>query len=79
MSDPLSLNSVKVHLSELPVTFSEKLKSFFSRQPAFNDEVKKRLSSASQAIQLLTQEQAALKKQIRSLENEINTMKQQNK
>ncbi|TDN54632.1 hypothetical protein EC843_101678 [Buttiauxella sp. JUb87] len=79
MSDPLSLNTVKIHLSELPPTFSEKLKSFFSRQPAFNDEVKKRLSSASQAIQLLTQEQAALKKRINSLENEINTMKQQNK
>ncbi|WP_343529303.1 hypothetical protein [Yokenella regensburgei] len=72
MSESLSRNNVKLHLSDLPVMFSEKLRGFFSRQPAFNDEVTKILDQNQKQLMVITQKLAATEKELSQLKKAIN-------
>ncbi|HHA2025512.1 TPA: hypothetical protein ACOEAK_003169 [Enterobacter ludwigii] len=77
MMSELSRNNVRLHLSDLPVQFPEKLKSALTRQNAFNEEVEQMLDKSSKALEILAQSQATTQRELNKSRQETRELKQQ--
>ena len=57
MSDgnSLSKNNVRVHLTDVPASFSPKLKKFLTSQPDFNAEIQALQAANEKALQAMSQ------------------------
>lgn len=81
---PFSLNNIRVHLSEIPESFSKKLKAFITRQPDFNDAVQqlqekqqKRLLILEQQLQQMADSNTSLSRQVSTLKQSVSTLSEQ--
>lgn len=66
--DSLSLNNVRVHLSEMPEFFSKKLKSFISKQPDFNEAVSERIGANDKKLEIISQKMEQLQNQLSAIQ-----------
>lgn len=67
-SSDLSINNVRIHLSQIPVAWTEQLKTFFIKQPDFNEAVISAFANQVEANLSLQQKQQQLEQRIRKLE-----------
>lgn len=81
---PFSLNNVRVHLSEIPASFSKKLKAFITRQPDFNDAIQglqdkqhKRIQLLEQQLVLMNEGNEDLTQQVQTLKHTVNALSEQ--
>lgn len=71
MTDKLSRNNVRLHYSDLPASFSEKLKSFFGRQNALNDDVEKQLEDNQRQLEAIVQKLVATERELAQLKQSV--------
>jgi flagellar basal body-associated protein FliL len=64
----LSINNIRIHLSQLPEKWTQELKDFFIKQPDFNEAIINALSSQVKANLNLNQQLQRLEQRIRKLE-----------
>lgn len=64
----LSINNIRLHLSQLPENWTQELKDFFIKQPDFNEAIINALSSQVKANLNLNQQLQRLEQRIRKLE-----------
>lgn len=76
MAHQLSRNNVKLHFSDLPALFSDKLKKFFSGQYQHNEDVATYLENTDKKFQIITQKLAATERELSRLKQDIAQLKQ---
>jgi hypothetical protein len=75
MSEHLSRNNIKLHFSDLPSLFSEKLKKFFSGQYQLNEDVATQLQNIDKKFQAVTQKLTAMDCEMSQLKQEVTRLK----
>lgn len=74
-----SLNNVRVNLSDIPETFSKKLKSFLTRQPDFNEEIHKLTEKQQKLLLMLEQQISQMNDSSEELAQSVSALSRENK
>lgn len=64
----LSINNIRLHLSQLPENWTQELKDFFIKQPDFNEGVMAALTGQVKVNLQLNQQMQRLEQRLRKLE-----------
>ncbi|HGY3717959.1 TPA: hypothetical protein ACNVDX_003642 [Citrobacter gillenii] len=64
----LSVNNIRLHLSQLPENWTQELKDFFIKQPDFNEGVMAAFTGQVKANLQLNQQMQRLEQRLRKLE-----------